>query len=238
MASNKMEGRREDALVKQRLQAREEYERQKQTLINETEKARPSAQRFVGQNDSMEETLKNSTVGLVRLEDFQQRRKELEEQKLREAARTNELKYVTIFFFVPLEVSTPEYYRSHDMENMFRDEAKRTKKRKKVAKATLSFALDDDEEEEDSREGSSKEKDDEDGTPPTKRSRSHKNPHVDTSFLPDREREEAERKERERLRVEWLVRQEELKKEEIEVTYSFWDGSGHRKSVMVCSYNP
>jgi len=190
--------------VKQRLQAREEYERQKQTLINETEKARPSAQRFVGQNDSMEETLKNSTVGLVKLEDFQQRRKELEEQKLREAARTNELK----------------------------DEAKRTKKRKKVAKATLSFALDDDEEEEDSREGSSKEKDDEDSTPPTKRSRSHKNPHVDTSFLPDREREEAERKERERLRLEWLVRQEELKKEDIEVTYSFWDGSGHRKSVM------
>jgi len=97
MASNKMEGRREDVLVKQRLQAREEYQRQKQILINETEKARPSANRFVGQNDSMEESLKNSTVGLVKLEDFQQRRKELEEQKIREAARSNELKYVTIF---------------------------------------------------------------------------------------------------------------------------------------------
>lgn len=97
MATNKMEGRREDALVKQRLQAREEYERQKQNLINETEKARPSANRFVGQNDSMEESLKNSTIGLVRLEDFQQKRKELEEQKLREAARTSELKYVSVF---------------------------------------------------------------------------------------------------------------------------------------------
>ena len=86
------EGRREDALVKQRNQAREEYERQKQQLINETEKARPSAHRFVGQNDSMEDSLKNSTVGLVRLEDFQQRRKELEEAKAREAARTDELK--------------------------------------------------------------------------------------------------------------------------------------------------
>jgi len=102
MASNKMEGRREDALVKQRLQAREEYQRQKQILINETEKARPSANRFVGQNDSMEESLKNSTVGLVKLEDFQQRRKELEEQKIREAARSNELKYVTIFPSCPL----------------------------------------------------------------------------------------------------------------------------------------
>ncbi len=94
MSTSKAEGRREDALTKQRNQMREEFERQKQTLIQETEKARPSSNRFVGQNDSMEDTLKNSTVGLVRLEDFQQRRKELEEAKAREAARTNELKYV------------------------------------------------------------------------------------------------------------------------------------------------
>ena len=94
MSTNKAEGRREDALTKQRTQMREEFERQKQSLIQETEKARPSSNRFVGQNDSMEDTLKKSTVGLVRLEDFQQRRKELEEAKAREAARTNELKYV------------------------------------------------------------------------------------------------------------------------------------------------
>src|SRR6267154_3510636 len=86
MSNNVPEGRREDALVKQRNLAREEYERQKQQLINETEKARPSAHRFVGQNDSMEDSLKNSTVGLVKLEDFQQKRKELEEAKAREAA--------------------------------------------------------------------------------------------------------------------------------------------------------
>lgn len=94
MATNQAEGRREDALVKQRTQMREEFERQKQSLINETEKARPSAHRFVGQHDSMEDTLKKSTVGLVKLEEFQQRRKELEEAKAREAARTSELKYV------------------------------------------------------------------------------------------------------------------------------------------------
>ena len=93
MSTSKAEGRREDALTKQRAQMREEFERQKQTLIQETEKARPSSKRFVGQNDSMEDSLKQSTVGLVRLEDFQQRRKELEEAKAREAARTNELKY-------------------------------------------------------------------------------------------------------------------------------------------------
>lgn len=90
MSGNKFE----DALIKQRNQQREQYERQKQTLIQETEKARPSASRFVGQFDSMEESLKNSTVGLVRLEDFQKRRKDLEEAKAREAARTAEMKYV------------------------------------------------------------------------------------------------------------------------------------------------
>jgi protein FAM50 len=97
MSTSKAEGRREDALAKQRSQMREEFERQKQTLINETEKSRPSSNRFVGQHDSMEESLKNSTVGLVRLEDFQQRRKELEEAKAREAARTSDLKYVSYF---------------------------------------------------------------------------------------------------------------------------------------------
>jgi protein FAM50 len=91
MSTSKAEGRRQDDLVKQRLQNREEYERQKQNLINETEKSRPSASKFVGQNDSMEDTLKYSTVGLVHLEEFQQRRKALEEAKAREAARTNEL---------------------------------------------------------------------------------------------------------------------------------------------------
>ncbi|OSX65014.1 hypothetical protein POSPLADRAFT_1135240 [Postia placenta MAD-698-R-SB12] len=200
MSTSKAEGRREDALAKQRSQMREEFERQKQNLIQETEKARPSSNRFVGQNDSMEDTLKKSTVGLVRLEEFQQRRKELEEAKAREAARTNELK----------------------------EEQKKVKKRKKMAKSTLSFALDDEGGE---GEGDSPSQNG-DGEKPAKRPKSRKNPNVDTSFLPDREREEAERRQREELRQEWLRKQEEMKREEIEITYSYWDGSGHRKSVV------
>ena len=93
------EGRREDALLKQRTQMREEFERQKQNLINETEKSRPSTNRFVGQNGSIEETLKRKTIGLVKLEDFKKTKQELEEAKAREAARTNELKYVLPDFF-------------------------------------------------------------------------------------------------------------------------------------------
>jgi protein FAM50 len=38
-----------------------------------------------------------------------------------------------------------------------------------------------------------------------------KNPFVDTTFLPDREREEEERKIREQLAVEWEKEQERVK---------------------------
>ena len=59
------------------------------------------------------------------------------------------------------------------------------------------------------------------------------NPTVDTSFLPDRDREEADRKERERLKQLWLEEQERIKEEIIEVTYSYYDGSGHRRSLKL-----
>lgn len=60
-----------------------------------------------------------------------------------------------------------------------------------------------------------------------------KNPDVDTSFLPDRELEEIDRIERELLSKQWLAEQDRIKGETIEITYSFWDGSGHRKVVEV-----
>lgn len=43
----------------------------------------------------MEETLKKQTIGLVLLDDFQKKRKELEEIKAREAAQTDELRCAT-----------------------------------------------------------------------------------------------------------------------------------------------
>ena len=57
------------------------------------------------------------------------------------------------------------------------------------------------------------------------------NPEVDTSFLPDVDREEAENRLREQLRLEWVARQERTRMEDIEVTYSYWDGTGHRRST-------
>ncbi|KAJ1610930.1 hypothetical protein OJ253_1052 [Cryptosporidium canis] len=56
---------------------------------------------------------------------------------------------------------------------------------------------------------------------------------TDTSFLPDKKRELEEAREKERLRTEELEQEERLKREIIEVVFSYWDGSGHRRSVRV-----
>lgn len=66
-----------------------------------------------------------------------------------------------------------------------------------------------------------------------KSARITKNPEVDTTFLPDRDREEEEKRMREQLRQEWVEKQEKLKNEDIEITFSYWDGSGHRRAVKM-----
>jgi len=96
---------------------------------------------------------------------------------------------------------------------------KNQKKRKKLKlSATLSFDIDD--------EVAKNETEFE-----AKKSKFGKDPTVDTSFLPDKEREEQEKQLREKLKLDWLQQQEDLKAEIIQVTYSYWDGSGHRKVV-------
>lgn len=226
MSQSQSELRRQGKHEKARAKMMEDFERQKADLVKESERNRTGADRFVGKNDSMEDALKKSTIGLVHLEDFQKLRSELEEEKKREAARTNELK-------------------AHD---------KATKKNKQVKKerAKLSFAYDDEEEQggagpsipkletsakrkrrsdDNAVDGDNVNQLDKDLSPLTKKT-SLKNPNVDTSFLPDRDREEAQRRMREELRQEWLRKQEELKQEDVEITYSYWDGTGHRKTVL------
>ena len=33
--------------------------------------------------------------------------------------------------------------------------------------------------------------------------------------------------------MEWVAKQEAIKREVIEITYSYWDGSGHRRTIQV-----
>jgi len=59
------------------------------------------------------------------------------------------------------------------------------------------------------------------------------NPGAETSYLRDPEAEKEEAILRERLKQEWLEEQDRIKEEVLEVTYSYWDGSGHRR-VLRC----
>lgn len=133
------------------------------------------------------------------------------------------------------------------VNNYCREGKAKKKKKKNQSKIKLSFAGEDEDE-------ADPEVETEDIA--EKKPKFSKNPYVDTSFLPDRDREEVERLQREELRQNWLKKQEEIKgrmichvhllltqlttnvlivclAETIEITYSYWDGSGHRKSVEV-----
>ena len=54
-----------------------------------------------------------------------------------------------------------------------------------------------------------------------------------SAFLPDKDREAAEARLRESLKAEFLAAQEATKKEKLEIVYSSWDGTGHRRSITV-----
>jgi protein FAM50 len=92
-------------------------------------------------------------------------------------------------------------------------------KEKKKMLSTLSFANDDDDLAIDEPAGA--------------KQRVQKDSTVDTSFLPDPERDERIAQERQRLQKEWHAQQEQVKQERLEITYSYWDGSGHRRNVTV-----
>ncbi|KAG8469667.1 hypothetical protein KFE25_006122 [Diacronema lutheri] len=99
---------------------------------------------------------------------------------------------------------------------------KKSKKKKKPSGAALSFEMDED-------GGEAGEEDE----LAVKLQRVKKNPSVDTGFLPDREREAAEQQRRKELQEQWEAEQAKIKAEEIDVTYSYWDGAGHRFTTRV-----
>ncbi|PVV05242.1 hypothetical protein BB560_000243 [Smittium megazygosporum] len=103
---------------------------------------------------------------------------------------------------------------------MLRSEQKKNKKRKsKIPSTNLSFE----------QEDSLPELDDSEKL--NKKQALKKDPYVNTSFLPDKQRDELIAEKREIFRSEWLQEQERIKNEEITVAFSYWDGSGHRYSV-------
>lgn len=102
--------------------------------------------------------------------------------------------------------------------------AKKAKKRKekdrKAKLSALTFEVEDEEEEED-----------EDSWESHKKVRLSKDPNAETHFLPDTGREKEEAQLKQELEAKWDALQARTKSETIEVTYSYWDGSGHRRNI-------
>ncbi|XP_064400074.1 protein FAM50A-like [Halichondria panicea] len=203
------EGNRAANLLKQRERAKEELERMKMKISEEhsvkTAGMFQVTDKFTTSFDAVEEELKSSTVGLVTLEQMMEKRQILVKEREKQLAA-----------MLPGKGN----------------KGKGKGKGKKSGVGTLSFNMndgDDEEEEEDGGDDSSEEE----REPTSKKRKMGKNPNVDTSFLPDRDREKEEKLERETLRQEWVKAQEKIKTEEILITYSYWDGSGHRKHVKM-----
>mmetsp|Transcript_12198 Transcript_12198/g.28721 ORF Transcript_12198/g.28721 Transcript_12198/m.28721 type:complete len:373 (+) Transcript_12198:141-1259(+) len=165
-----------------------------------------------------EQRFRAKTVGLVTAAQFKQASEEAEKARSKkgvfgwedQAGVANEGNDETV---------TEEEQRK--IEKQRKRERKKKLKEKKKRMAALSFA------------GDADEFDDEPSDEETNAGKTIvKNHEVDTSFLPDKEREQRAKMERERLQKEWLERQETMKEEILQVTYSYWDGSGHRRTVQ------
>ncbi|NWR82939.1 FA50A protein, partial [Furnarius figulus] len=194
-------------LLKKRERQREHMEQLRQRIQEENSMKANINKRFSAHYDAVEAELRSSTVGLVTLNDMKAKQEALVKEREKQLAK-----------------------REQSRELQLRLERQRERERKQEAKrkiSSLSFSLGEEEEEEEGGEEPKAPKD-----PPKKR-KLGKNPDVDTSFLPDRDREEEENRLREELRLEWEAKQEKIKDEEIEITFSYWDGSGHRRTVKM-----
>ena len=96
-------------------------------------------------------------------------------------------------------------------EKKDRKEKKKMLKEKRKRLSTLSFAVEEDEE--DQQKVISK-----DTT-------------IDTSFLPDADRDRELEMKRQKLEKEWKAEQEKAKNEDLEITFSYYDGAGHRRTI-------
>jgi len=132
-------------------------------------------------------------------------------------------------------VTADEFRAKRDnMEQLLKEKAERdrvnsknNKLKRTIKSAKLSFddgEDDDDDDDDDDEIAVTME-------PPKKRF--GKDPTASTDFLPDREREMEREAKKMKLIQEYLAVEEEEKKKQIEITYSYWDGSGHRRQMEI-----
>lgn len=199
-------------LMKKREIAQQEIELRKKKIEDDL-KIHNIENKFATHYNAVEQQLKTSTIGLVTLNEMKAKQENIVKERERKLAQK-------------------EREREQEKERALAAKQAEKNKQKRQIQA-LSFNLDEDEAEisDEDNEEKSENVQSLSNDPVIKKIK--KNPDVDTSFLPDREREEDENKLREELRQKWAKMQNALKEEEIEITFSYWDGSGHRRSVIM-----
>ncbi|KAL6223242.1 hypothetical protein ACLB2K_006630 [Fragaria x ananassa] len=203
-------GTAQDAVRIRRLEKQREAERQKILELktkSASDKGQPGLLQFGSSTSEILETaFKKETVGLVTREQYVEKRVNIR-NKIEEEEKEKLQK---------LQQEEEEF------------QLQKRKKRKVKGINRLSFA--------DDIEDPSEEEDDGNKSTENTKSRSGrfgKDPTVETSFLPDSEREAEEQAERERLRKMWFLEQERIRNEPLQITYSYWDGAGHRRTIQV-----
>ncbi|KAL3798794.1 hypothetical protein HJC23_004582 [Cyclotella cryptica] len=223
-------GSRAAILSKKRAAEQAEFEARKNKIKSDSERGKLGIDAKFDANNAVsaeERIFRERTVGLVTAEEFRKASAEAEKARARKGVGDNDQ-----------EEREDGAQGGLTGEEQLRLEKERKKARKKAMKekkkrmAALSFAgdgeLEEDVDETNEANGNDQSASEESsGNQKTMM----KNPTVDTSFLPDQEREHRAKAERERLRKDWLERQKKIKEELLEITYSYWDGTGHRRTV-------
>ncbi|XP_046494672.1 protein FAM50B [Equus quagga] len=197
-------------LIKKREKQKEQMAVLKQRIAEETIMKSKVDKKFSAHYDAVEAELKSSTVGLVTLSDMKAKQEALMREREMQLAKREQLEAQRL----RLEA--------------LREQERRQERKRKIS--SLSFSPDEGDE---GAEGAAAGERPKSAEMSRRKKHLGKNPDVDTSFLPDREREEEENRLREELRREWEAKRERVKREEMEVTFSYWDGSGHRRTVWI-----
>ncbi|KAI9180753.1 hypothetical protein LWI28_007846 [Acer negundo] len=200
-------GTAQDAVRIRRLEKQREAERRKiQELKTKSasDQGQPGLLQFGSSTSEILETaFKKETVGLVTREQYVEKRVNIQ---------------------IKIEEEEKEKLQKLQQEEEELQLQKR-KKRKIKGNSRLSFAEDFESESEEEYESTEAKM--------LGRGKFGKDPTVETSFLPDSEREAEEQAERERLRKQWNREQEQIRNEPLQITYSYWDGAGHRRVIQV-----
>ena len=226
-------GNRATQLAQQREQAQASFQERKHAIIIAEQEQQHAAlllgDKFAGGTTSQKETaFSKQTVGLVTADEFKQLQQQIIVGTGNDNNDDDDDDDDGDFDGGPAKKKKE---LTDQEKKALKKARKKKRKQQQKAKATLSFASAEEEDlffpPDDDNNADDINTDD----APAKKSK--KDPTVDTSFLPDQQRDQQAAAERQQLLAKWKQQQAATKQESLEITYSYWDGSGHRRTVVV-----